>query len=1060
MAVDEGEENGAPSDAPEPTENISLISNGAPVAPGVTDEAQRLTPKARQWTNTVLRFLSSASNETLGACIVGLGAVTYLILGRVGLILIGLVAGVALHAIWEESEHDHDSEKTNTEDRRRRREKSLDIIQRLLDLRVKAPPDDTASEENAIQRPNDDVSKLATFAPDTRYAMEGFIESVMRDYVHWWYGPILPDETSFPKECRRVLTNFFLSISNRLSRKRPGDMFLDFLTNSSSIVIVFLNELSAALSASRGLSPKEAVNGYLDDNPGCSLGNVLNREQQQRKLKAIAEDVLQTFLEAKSYACEPVRAFLREVLANLILDATVASCSRADFINEWIIWALEESDASDLVEAIDQGVNVAANNEAVKKAANSTAGVAQADQDTDIETERSAAQSKADHRRTVSKAEEAMEEAMREAQRLNEMIAEEEKARSQKPEGASVNGDVQQPQSPVLDGIEPQLNGRQNEVHEDIAKNGEIDPAEHSDPVESNDRPISDPVAGFRSFDQILADQKPTALREDVSPPVSPPLPSPQFTLHKAQVSIFDDSTPGEKGTIRSKPIAEYLLQVEPASSTFPGWMVAKKYTDFETLHEVLRRISVISGVTAFADRHLALPGWKGNTKNGLRTELEKYLQDALSFQRLAECEGMKRFLDKDQHMARMSPATKNNFPAAFETMGKGVLDVLSSAPKGAATGGKAIVGGVTGVFGTVGSLGQRKQSSKNQRKNTNQASTSNTSLPSAKGDPPRPNERAHASQDSVQIQSSPITEATQVSQDGSRGSNDAMQPAPRESQDASNLLDQSSPSLDGPPLHGSNGLQGPRDTPIPSPEPEEVALHLPPPPSEISDDYHISPRPSIDGSTILQNTMSANPTKQSNSLDAPLPSTEQSSTIPNKQPATSNTASATATPLTIQETTVAVELFFATINELYTLSSAWTLRLTLLNTAKSFLLRPGNANLEAIRQLLQTTIIDANTSDSGIASHINKTRENALPTEEELKQWPPALTPEESERRREKARRLLVEKGMPQALTSVMGQAASGEALGKVFDCLQVSEVARGLVFALLLQAVRALTQ
>ena len=1060
MAVDEGEENGAPSDAPEPTENISLISNGAPIAPGVTDGAQKVTPKARQWTNTVLRFLSSASNETLGACIVGLGAVTYLILGRIGLVLIGLVAGVVLHAIWEESEHQDDNEKTNIEDRRRRREKGLDIIQRILDLRVKAPPNDFASEENALQRPNGDDIKLATFAPDTRHALKNFIDSVIRDYVHWWYGPILPDETSFPNECRRVLTNFFLSISTRLSRKRPGDMFLDFLTNSSSIVIVFLSELSAALSASRGLSPKEAVNGYLDDNPGCSLGNVLNKEQQQRKLKAVAEDVLQTFLEAKSYACEPVRAFLREVLASLILDAAVASCSRADFINDWIIWALEESDASDLVEAIDQGVNVAANNEAVKKAANSTAGAARANQDTDIETQRSAAQSKAEHRRTVSKAEEAMEEAMREAQRLNEMIAEEEKARTQKQEGAFVNGDVQQPQSPILDGIEPKLDDGQGEIPEDISQNSETKPAEHSDSAENIDRPTSNPAVGFRSFDQILAAQKPTALREGASPPVSPPLPSAQFTLHKAQVSIFDDSTPGEKGTIRSKPIAEYLLQVEPASSTFPGWMIAKKYTDFETLHEVLRRISVISGVTAFADRHLALPGWKGNTKNGLRTELERYLQDALSFQRLAECEGMKRFLDKDQHMARMSPATKNNFPAAFETMGKGVLDVLSSAPKGAATGGKAIVGGVTGVFGTVGSLGQRKQSSKNQRKNASEASVSNTSLPRATGDSPLPNQRAHASQDSVQLQSSPISEATQVSQDGSKAPNDAIEPAPRQSQDTPSLHDQSSPSLDGPPMHGSNGPQGPREPPIPSPEPEEGALRLPPPPSEISDDYHISPRPSVDGSTTLQSSMSANPTEQSHSLDATLPSTEQSSTTPHEQPAKSNTASAPQTPLTIQETTIAVELFFATINELYTLSSAWTLRLTLLNTAKSFLLRPGNANLEAIRQLLQTTIIDANTSDSGIASHINKTRENALPTEEELKQWPPALTPEESERRREKARRLLVEKGMPQALTSVMGQAASGEALGKVFDCLQVSEVARGLVFALLLQAVRALTQ
>lgn len=82
------------------------------------------------------------------------------------------------------------------------------------------------------------------------------------------------------------------------------------------------------------------------------------------------------------------------------------------------------------------------------------------------------------------------------------------------------------------------------------------------------------------------------------------------------------------------------------------------------------------------------------------------------------------------------------------------------------------------------------------------------------------------------------------------------------------------------------------------------------------------------------------------------------------------------------------------------------------------------------------------------------------MPTEEELKKWPKPLSEEEKEWKRVKARKLLVEKGMPQALTSVMGAAASGEALGRVFDCLQVPEVARGLIFALILQGVKAVTQ
>ena len=239
--------------------------------------------------------------------------------------------------------------------------------------------------------------------------------------------------------------------------------------------------------------------------------------------------------------------------------------------------------------------------------------------------------------------------------------------------------------------------------------------------------------------------------------------------------------------------------------------------------------------------------------------------------------------------------------------------------------------------------------------------------------------------------------------------------------------------------------------------------LHLPPPPSEIPDDYNIakdSPRQSIsnDGSAVIRSptsiapTTQASPSRISTSSSRPV---EGSISSPSKPPKRGAPA-----PLSSQETSVAVELFFATINELFKVSSAWKLRLTLLNAAKSFLLRPGNPNLEAIRVLLQDTVIEANTTDSAIATNLRKLRENALPTEEELKAWPPPPSDEEKERMRQKARKLLVEKGMPQALTSVVGAAASGEALGKVFDCLQVPEVARGLIFALVLQGVRAVTQ
>jgi hypothetical protein len=146
-------------------------------------------------------------------------------------------------------------------------------------------------------------------------------------------------------------------------------------------------------------------------------------------------------------------------------------------------------------------------------------------------------------------------------------------------------------------------------------------------------------------------------------------------------------------------------------------------------------------------------------------------------------------------------------------------------------------------------------------------------------------------------------------------------------------------------------------------------------------------------------------------------------------------------------------------VNEVYTLSSAWNIRRTLLTAAKTFLLRPGNPSLSSIQSLIQDSVIATNTSDEGVAANLRKLRQNALPTEEERKAWPAEMSMEEKERLRVKARKLLVERGVPAALSGVMGQAATSEAMQRVFDALQVEEVARGLVFGLLLQGVRAVT-
>lgn len=851
------------------------------------------------------------------------------------------------------------------------------------------------------------------------------------DALRWWYSPLLPIDISFPSSCRQTFTRFILAVSSRLSRKRPADAFLDFVTNSSSIIIVFLSELSAALMSpgSSHTDPSTVIYKYLEANPDSSLANVLDVEQQTRRLKAEAEGILRTFLDSNAYKCDPVKVFLREILAGLILETTVQSCSNPEWINGWIIYLLEEGE-TELLNAIDAGVGGATANANKENLGLSmhTNGIGKLHKSFEEPLSERAGQS--EHKRNVSRAESAMEEAMQEAKRLSELIAEQEATKEHGRDestssGATTVGDTTPTSS------QSGFDGTTNDARTEPVERAIVTP-------QSTALDVSEPVSSFTSFDQIIQPERPNTLQSDASVPRSSPAP---MTLYNAKISIFDDAQPGEKATMRAKPAAEYLLQIEPLSSLYPGWMISRKYADFETLHEVLRRISVVSGVPKFAQTHGTLPNWKNRTKVSLRTDLELYLQDALSYDRLAESEGMKRFLEKDQGMARSSPnVAKGGFGFPFETVGKGMREVLAI-PKGAAGGGKAILGGVTGVLGGVGSIGQKKQA---------QAASSNVSKIDGMSAPVHNPGMSRISQDSG------LNVSTERLSLSSRQSLALTEPG----DENASPLNRIATELDFDDASAQNGTV--KSLPLQFPRNIESELHLPPPPSEIPDDYKISqaspkiPTVADEQSTARSSTSSGPASDQSpGRKSTSLARNPEGLVLPSVEPKREKTV-----PLTEEEARVAVELFFAVINELYTLSSAWNIRRTLLNAAKGFLLRPGNPNLEAIRLLLQDTMIEANTSDAGLAAHLTKLRENTLPTDEERRAWPPPPTQDEKEKLRIKARKLLVERGMPQALTSVMGAAASGEALGRVFDCLQVGEVARGLMFALVLRGVRAMTQ
>jgi hypothetical protein len=886
----------------------------------------------------------------------------------------------------------------------------------------------------------------------------------------WWYFPILPNENNFPAACRQTLTAFIRSISSHLSRKRPADTFLDFLTNSSSIFIVFLSELCSATNASPNAGAVDAVDTYLQLKPQSNLAHVMDRKHQERKLEMVAEDILQNYLEHKTYNCYPAHIFLKEVLAKLILDRTIETCSQPEWINGWIVYLLEDGEP-ELMEAIDAGVEKSAG----QQWENARMQVSIAEK-TKAETEKMNSDITR-HKRAVSKAQEAMEEAMREAQRLTQMIAEEEARKAKESEqqptpisSTTTLSDV--PSEDTTQGVVTPTSS-QDEMNElGNTKHDEQERPLKEPSAPSEDNPPSDLMAksSFTSFDQLhLPDPQPSP---DTDSPIKKE-PEP-LTLHNAKISIFDDSLPGEKAVIRAKPPTDYLIQIEPASSQHPGWMIARKFADFETLHEILRRISVISGV-GFTEAHAQLPNWKGHTKASLRGELERYLNDAVHFKPLAESNGMLKFLEKDAGLTKSNkgfPGLGWPTPTAFESMGKGMMDVLTKAPNQVAGGGKALLGGVTGVLG-----GKKTGSPSVSRSNTEslaggrghqRAESTISPLPSQMPPTTTPSHTRsestvsplptlRKSQDSLRAFPIIDTQPERIPQMERRPSYN-----PDESKGRSSMSSRRSSAFASRDHSRAPSVRSTRESIDLSPVMGgDQILNLPPPPADIADDY------SVDGSAspkhVTQPALPPRPKLGSRSstdiVNTASPQTPVSSLSPSQvlpQPPKPKPKP----PLSEQETQVAIELIFAIVSELYTLSSAWTFRKTLLTAAKTFLLRPGNPQLSSITTLIQETILDATTSDAGIAAHVLKLRENSLPTEPELAKWPKPLNDAEKEKLRIRARKLLCERGVPVQLGAVMGAQATGEAMGRVFDCIQVPAVARGLIFGVTLQAIRAVTQ
>lgn len=873
-----------------------------------------------------------------------------------------------------------------------------------------------------------------------------------------WYTPLLPGEDNFPNSCQAALSGTILRVYSHVSQKRTPDTLLTCLVSTSNILIVFFRELSTALESPNLLSaPGASIASYVEDDPSSALAQLLDQDLQKRKYRLAAEDILQSFLERKLMECHPARIFLHEVLAGVILPMTVDKFSEADWINSWIIFLLDEevNEVSPIVQLGESFQNKREESHLQDGEGN----------EVDAKKEK-----------RLSKAEVAMQQAMKEAEELTKMIEEEER---RKKSGETRRSDHMSSSSMSLPsgdggeaifGIETPARPRANTTTTSVTG------PERSEAVKK----------AFTSFDQI------------VTPSLSPPS-DPKESLHNAFITIMDlSASPNQSNPpdrpFRSKPLSEYLIQIEPhASYSIPGWIVTRRYTDIESLHEILVKLSVISGIGHFLLTHSDLPNWKGATRDQLRKGLEIYLNDALRERVLAQSEGMKRFLEKGDSWAANSPVsnTLSNFtkgwpnPKLFKNVGGNVLGALTKGPQGA---GKAFLEGVANGVGVM-------------RRNQNSPYTKITQPEEGTGEgrrklligvynPPK----AVGEKGSVAIvHDGGVAHEDRVKETGTNGMSRSRGNSLRDCFDGVSGTDYTSGSTNEetessipPPMDMQDDFLDFSPTSIERPPlpPRPVTIATVPTGDECApEDINTVYSQEEDGKATSDISSPQSP--EEISLNKTITST---SSLPLAAEVTKHTTPSPPLPsLSEQETQLIVEIAFTILSELFTLSSAWTLRRSLLNVAKNIMLRPGNNSLDATRLLIQEKIFEQVATDEAVSQHISGLRETLFPTNDEIEasekltresrkarakqrvhdvsgggggRIEEGVEEEEREERREKARRLLLEKGMPGVLEGVMGQAACRECLGKVFDCLQVKRVARGVVCGLLLEVVRAVCQ
>lgn len=136
-------------------------------------------------TKPLLRHLSNASNETAVATSIGLAILIYFVFGRLGLLLIGVVVGVVLHASWEVKESSS-SARLRLQRRKQLKRTGLEVVDTLLHWRTEV--NESSKEEAQTGHGNretaHDIDSLKSL-PKTADAVEQLKDAILQNYVTW-----------------------------------------------------------------------------------------------------------------------------------------------------------------------------------------------------------------------------------------------------------------------------------------------------------------------------------------------------------------------------------------------------------------------------------------------------------------------------------------------------------------------------------------------------------------------------------------------------------------------------------------------------------------------------------------------------------------------------------------------------------------------------------------------------------------------------------------------------------------------------------------------------------